>query len=53
MEYVPTAGTFVKFCGTANISTGGTARDVIDQVHESVRTVCERAARSLASISLA
>jgi cyanophycin synthetase len=45
MEYVPTAGAFVKLCGTANISTGGTARDVTDQVHETVRTVCERAAK--------
>ncbi len=30
---------------TANISTGGTARDVTDEVHQDVRLMCERIAR--------
>ncbi|MDA1015305.1 MAG: cyanophycin synthetase [Planctomycetota bacterium] len=30
---------------TANLSTGGTARDVTDQVHQDVRLMCERIAR--------
>jgi len=30
---------------TANLSTGGTARDVTDQVHQAVRLMCERIAR--------
>ena len=30
---------------TANLSTGGTARDVTDEVHQDVRQMCERVAR--------
>ncbi|MFT5285039.1 MAG: cyanophycin synthetase [Planctomycetota bacterium] len=30
---------------TANLSSGGTARDVTDEVHQDVRLMCERAAR--------
>jgi cyanophycin synthetase len=30
---------------TGNLSTGGTARDVTDQVHQDVRLMCERIAR--------
>jgi cyanophycin synthetase len=30
---------------TANLSTGGTARDVTDDVHQDVRLMCERVAR--------
>jgi cyanophycin synthetase len=30
---------------TANLSTGGTARDVTEQVHSDVSVICERAAR--------
>ena len=30
---------------TANLSTGGTARDVTDEVHQDVRLMCERVAR--------
>lgn len=30
---------------TANLSTGGTARDVTDEVHQDVRIMCERIAR--------
>ena len=30
---------------TANLSTGGTARDVTDEVHQDVRLMCERIAR--------
>ncbi len=30
---------------TANLSTGGTARDVTDSVHQDVRLMCERVAR--------
>jgi cyanophycin synthetase len=28
-----------------NLSTGGTARDVTDEVHATVKRLCERAAR--------
>ena len=30
---------------TANLSTGGTARDVTDEIHQSVQLMCERIAR--------
>ncbi|HEX8299521.1 MAG TPA: Mur ligase family protein, partial [Rubricoccaceae bacterium] len=42
---VPAAGETVALCRTANLSRGGTAHDVTDRVHPSVRAVCERAAR--------
>ncbi len=39
----PTEKLYLK--STANISTGGTARDVTDEVHQYVRLMCERIAR--------
>ncbi|HET6398162.1 MAG TPA: cyanophycin synthetase, partial [Candidatus Thermoplasmatota archaeon] len=45
LQTVPAAGERVVLKGTANMSTGGTATDVTDEVHEDVRTACERAAR--------
>lgn len=42
---VPAAGERVTLRGTANLSTGGTAADVTDDVHPDVRRLCERAAR--------
>ncbi|MBX3472072.1 MAG: cyanophycin synthetase, partial [Planctomycetes bacterium] len=42
---VPGAGEVVLVRETANLSTGGTARDVTDEVHPDVRALCERAAR--------
>lgn len=44
---VPAAGERVLLRGSANLSTGGTARDVTDEVHPDVRAVCERAARAV------
>ncbi|MCO5167008.1 MAG: cyanophycin synthetase [Planctomycetes bacterium] len=44
-DSVPAAGEVVLVRDTANLSTGGTARDVTDQVHPGVRALCERAAR--------
>jgi cyanophycin synthetase len=45
MEDVPPVGERVSLCGGMNLSTGGTARDVTDEVHPSVKFLCERAAR--------
>jgi cyanophycin synthetase len=45
MEDVPAAGVRVMLCAGMNLSTGGTARDVTDDLHPSVRSLCERAAR--------
>lgn len=42
---LPEKDTVVTLAETANISTGGVARDVTEQVHGSVRLICERAAR--------
>ncbi|MFH2010259.1 MAG: cyanophycin synthetase [bacterium] len=39
------AGEEVLLKSTANLSTGGTARDVTDEVHQDVRLMCERIAR--------
>ncbi|HLT48394.1 MAG TPA: cyanophycin synthetase [Rubricoccaceae bacterium] len=44
---VPAAGECVALTGSANLSTGGTARDVTDALHPEVRAVCERAARAV------
>ena len=44
---VPAPGQAVYLRESANLSTGGVARDVTDEVHESVRRVCERAARAV------
>jgi cyanophycin synthetase len=45
LEDVPAAGELVFLRESINLSTGGVARDVTDEVHESVREMCERAAR--------
>jgi cyanophycin synthetase len=45
MDAVPAAGERVMLCAGMNLSTGGTAKDVTDEVHASVRSLCERAAR--------
>jgi cyanophycin synthetase len=45
LEDVPGAGERVLLRATANLSTGGTARDVTDEVHPATRRMCERAAR--------
>jgi cyanophycin synthetase len=42
---VPDAGATVRLRATANISTGGTARDVTREVHDEIVALCERAAR--------
>jgi cyanophycin synthetase len=42
---IPGNGEQVMLCGGMNLSTGGTAKDVTDEVHQSVKTLCERAAR--------
>jgi cyanophycin synthetase len=44
-ETIPSAGEKVYLCRTANLSTGGTARDATDEIHPDVRRLCERAAR--------
>jgi cyanophycin synthetase len=44
LESVPPAGERVRLRENANLSKGGTAKDVTDVVHPSVRRVCERAA---------
>ncbi|HEY8562469.1 MAG TPA: cyanophycin synthetase [Pyrinomonadaceae bacterium] len=45
LEDVPAAGKRAMLCGGMNLSTGGTARDVTDAVHPTVKSACERAAR--------
>jgi cyanophycin synthetase len=41
---VPAEGVVVRLRDTANLSTGGTGRDVTDQVHPDVSGLCRRAA---------
>ncbi len=41
---VPAAGEVVWLCRNANLSTGGTSRDVTSQVHPQVAELCRRAA---------
>jgi cyanophycin synthetase len=45
LDDIPAVGEQVRLCQTANLSTGGTARDVTDEIHPEVACVCERAAR--------
>jgi cyanophycin synthetase len=45
LENVPGSGEMVLLRESANLSTGGEARDVTDRVHPTVRRMCERAAR--------
>ena len=44
-EAVPAAGVPVQLRGNANLSTGGTAKDVTDLLHPDTRDMCIRAAR--------
>ncbi|MBG0566167.1 cyanophycin synthetase [Actinoplanes aureus] len=44
LESVPAAGTAVWLRQNANLSTGGTSRDVTDQVHPDVTRLCQRVA---------
>jgi cyanophycin synthetase len=45
LDDVPDRGAQVLLRDSANLSTGGEARDVTDRVHPTLRRVCERAAR--------
>lgn len=45
LEDVPATGEHVPLRETANLSTGGTARDVTDDIHPDVARMCVRAAR--------
>jgi cyanophycin synthetase len=45
LEHVPTAGQNVTLRNNANLSTGGEAIDVTDDIHESYRHIAERTAR--------
>lgn len=45
LSHVPAAGESVFLRECANLSTGGTARDVTELVHPQMRQMCERAAR--------
>lgn len=47
LNHVPAAGEQVFLRECANLSTGGTARDVTDSVHPEMRQLCERAARAI------
>jgi cyanophycin synthetase len=47
LAHVPRDGERFMLCGGINLSTGGTARDVTDEVHPSVKSLCERAARAV------
>lgn len=45
VESVPKKDEEILLKPTANLSTGGTAEDITDQVHPSIITMCERVAR--------
>jgi cyanophycin synthetase len=45
MGHAPEAGQVVYLRECANLSTGGTAKDVTDLIHPQVAAMCERAAR--------
>lgn len=47
LEHVPAFGERVLLRESANLSTGGTAKDVTDIVHPEIRKMCERAARAI------
>ncbi|HVF91921.1 MAG TPA: cyanophycin synthetase [Blastocatellia bacterium] len=47
LQDVPEAGARVMLCAGMNLSTGGTAKDVTDEVHPSIRRLSERAARAV------
>ena len=45
LDDTPAKGEMIMLRESANLSTGGSARDVTDDVHPSVRKICERTAR--------
>lgn len=45
LDNVPQNGQLVLLRESANLSTGGSAKDVTDEVHPSIRRMCERAAQ--------
>lgn len=45
LDKIPMPGQKIFLRETANLSSGGTAKDVTDVVHPEVKSVCERAAR--------
>jgi cyanophycin synthetase len=45
LDHTPKPGEVVYLRECANLSTGGTARDVTDLIHPHVAAICERAAR--------
>lgn len=45
LDIVPAAGRVIYLKETANLSTGGSAIDVTDEIHADNRDMCERAAR--------
>lgn len=45
LKTIPKKGEKIYVRETANLSTGGTASDVTDEVHEDIRLLCERAAK--------
>lgn len=47
LDDVPLAGTEVQLRHNANLSTGGSAIDVTDAPHPSMKLICERAARAI------
>jgi cyanophycin synthetase len=47
VDSVPPAGLTVELRGNANLSTGGTAEDVTDQLPQETRDICVRAARTI------
>jgi cyanophycin synthetase len=47
LEDVPAEGETVYLRESVNLSTGGSARDVTDLVHDDVRLMCERAAAAV------
>jgi cyanophycin synthetase len=47
MDSVPEAGARVSLCAGMNLSTGGTAKDVTDEVSPRLKSMCERAARAV------
>jgi cyanophycin synthetase len=47
LDDVPAAGRFVALRENANLSTGGSAEDVTDQIHPRVAAACVRAARAV------
>jgi cyanophycin synthetase len=45
LKHVPSKGQVVYLKETANLSTGGCAKDVTDEIHPEIKFMCERAAR--------